>query len=206
MVRGARAHLEVLVVDDGSTDGTAATATAAGAAVVRLEPNRGKGGALQAGFRHALDAGFDAVITLDGDGQHDPDEIPRFAEASARTPAPDLVIGRRDFRDMPPMRRLANLLGSRAFSWAVGRDIPDNQSGYRLISRRLMAAMLDAREGGFELEVEMIAVCVRDGFVLDSVPIRTIYAGEPSHIRPLAHLRGFVRTIVHARRMVRASH
>jgi hypothetical protein len=104
---------------------------------------------------------------------------------------------------MPPLRRLSNELGGRAFSWAVGRPIPDNQSGYRLVSRRIMEATLDSDEGGFEFEVEMITTCIRLGGVIAWVPIRTIYAGEPSHIRPLAHLRSFIRIVRRARRDMR---
>jgi glycosyltransferase involved in cell wall biosynthesis len=207
VVRAAAGHLPVLVVDDGSSDDTGSAAAAAGAAVIRQVPNQGKGAALRAGFRRALDDGFDAVITLDADGQHAPDEIPRFLAAfdarGASGPRPELVIGRRDFARMPPVRRLSNTLGTAAFSWAVGRHIPDNQSGYRLLGRRLMTAMLDSTESGFELEVEMIAVCLRSGWTLDWVPISTIYAGEPSHVRPLAHLRHFVRATRAARRRMR---
>jgi glycosyltransferase involved in cell wall biosynthesis len=207
VVTAASRHLSCLVVDDGSTDDTAAQAEAAGARVVRQVPNAGKGAALRAGFRIALDEGWDAVVTLDADGQHDADEIPRFvaafATAGASGPRPELVIGRRDFARMPPVRRLSNTLGTAAFSWAVGQRIPDNQSGYRLLGRRLMAATLDSREAGFEFEVEMIAVCLRRGWTLDWVPISTIYAGEPSHVRPVAHLRHFVRATRAARRLMR---
>ena len=104
---------------------------------------------------------------------------------------------------MPPVRRLSNTLGTAAFSWAVGQRVPDNQSGYRLLGRRLMTAMLDSQETGFEFEVEMIAVCIRNGWTMGWVPISTIYAGEPSHIRPVAHLRHFVRATRAARRLVR---
>jgi glycosyltransferase involved in cell wall biosynthesis len=207
VVAAVRRHLPVLVVDDGSVDDTAANAEAAGAEVIRQVPNQGKGAALRAGFRRALDEGWDAVLTLDGDGQHDPDEIPRFLAAfsadGARGPRPELIIGRRDFARMPPVRRLSNTLGTALFSWALGQHVPDNQSGYRLLGRRLMAAMLDSRETGFELEVEMIAVCLRNGWTLDWVPISTIYAGEPSHVKPIAHLRHFVRATLAARRLVR---
>ena len=205
VVRGVLAHLPILVVDDGSTDATAAEAEAAGATVVVQRPNQGKGAALRAGFRLALEDGFDAVITLDGDGQHDPAAIPAFL--TARTLAGDaLVIGCRDFRRMPPSRRLANSLGGRAFSWAVGRDIPDNQSGYRLVDRRLMQALLASRESGFAFEVEMITTCIRGGWPMAWVPIRTIYAGEPSHIRPWAHFTEFAGIVRKARRDVRAPH
>ena len=207
VVEAAGRHVPVLVVDDGSTDDTAARAEAGGARVIRQVPNQGKGAALRAGFRAALAEGWDAVVTLDADGQHDADEIPRFlaavASAGAAGPRPELVIGRRDFGRMPPSRRLANSLGTAAFSWAVGQHIPDNQSGYRLLGRRLMTAMLDSEEAGFEFEVEMIAVCLRRGWTLAWVPISTIYAGEPSHVRPLAHLRHFVRATRAARRRMR---
>ena len=206
VVAAALRHLPVMVVDDGSTDDTASQAEVAGAVVIRQQPNQGKGAALRMGFRQALDEGWDAVLTLDADGQHAPDEIPRFLEAFAATdPAarPELVIGRRDFARMPIVRRLSNTLGTAGFSWAVGRHIPDNQSGYRLLGRRLMTAMLESREAGFELEVEMIAVCIARGWPLDWVPISTIYEGAPSHVRPMAHLRHFVRATRAARRRVR---
>jgi len=202
VVRGAATHLPVVVVDDGSRDDTAAQARAAGATVIEQRPNQGKGAALRAGFRRALADGADAVLTLDADGQHDPAEIPTFLSAWAAEPHPDLVIGRRNFRAMPPIRRLSNVLGGWAISWAVGRPIPDNQSGYRLVSRRIMEATLASDEHGFEFEVEMITSSIRLGGTIAWVPIRTIYAGEPSHIRPLAHLLSFIRIVRKARREV----
>ena len=104
---------------------------------------------------------------------------------------------------MPPIRQLSNRLGGLAFSWAVGRRIPDNQSGYRLVSRRLMEAMLTSEESGFEFEVEMITSAIRAGWAIDWVPIRTIYAGEPSHIEPWRHFTSFLRMVRRARRTVR---
>jgi glycosyltransferase involved in cell wall biosynthesis len=202
VVASARAHLPVVVVDDGSTDDTAARAEAAGATVLRQSRNAGKGAALRAGFRHALAGGADAVVTLDADGQHDPDEIPAFLAAYAAS-RPELVVGRRDFASMPPARRLSNTLGGWVFSAAVGRHVADNQSGYRLIGRRLMTALLDSEESGFEFEVEMIARCIALGLPMAEVPIRTIYAGEPSHIRPWRHLTQFLRVTRDARRIVR---
>jgi glycosyltransferase involved in cell wall biosynthesis len=202
VVTGAKAHIPVIVVDDGSTDDTAFIAEAAGATVLRQRPNQGKGAALRAGFRWAIDQGFGAVLTLDADGQHDPAEIPALLAARTQTGA-DLVIGRRDFSRMPPIRQIANRLGGLALSRAVGQSIPDNQSGYRLVSRRLMEAMLASGESGFEFEVEMIATAIRAGWAIEWVPIRTIYAGEPSHIDPWRHFTSFVRMVRKARATVR---
>lgn len=199
VVTGARTHLPVLVVNDGSTDDTATRAEEAGATLLDQIPNQGKGAALQAGFRWALDAGYEAVITLDADGQHDPAEIPKFLDAYADD-QPDLIIGAREFEDMPPIRRLANTVGRWSFSWAIGQPIPDNQSGYRLISQRLMEAILVSGEAGFEFEVEMIVICVQRGFTLRWVPIRTMYADEGSHIRPWHHTVNFFRMVWQTRR------
>ena len=209
VVGAARKHLRVIVVDDGSTDGTADIARSAGAEVIELRPNGGKGAALRAGFRHALEIGAEAIVTLDADGQHDPAEIPRFLDVWTAPPAdqeprPELVIGRRNFRAMPLVRRLANAFGGIAFSWAVGQHVPDNQSGFRLVDRALAEATLASDEPGFAFEVEQITTCIRRGGTIGWVPIRTIYAGAPSHIRPIAHLREFVRIVRQARRDVRS--
>lgn len=202
VVRAARRHLPVVVVDDGSTDDTAAVAEAAGATVLRQTPNAGKGAALRAGFRHALASGADAVVTLDADGQHDPAEIPAFLAAWGAE-RPELVIGQRDLSAMPPVRRISNVLGGWALAAALGRSVPDNQSGYRLIGRQLMRSLLDSDESGFEFEVEMIARCIALGLPMTAVPIRTIYGGEPSHIRPWRHFTEFVRVTRKARRVAR---
>jgi glycosyltransferase involved in cell wall biosynthesis len=204
VVSGARQHLPVVVVDDGSRDDTADRAAAAGATVLRQVPNAGKGAALRLGFGHALEAGCDAVVTLDADGQHDPTEIPGFLAAFASS-RPELVIGRRDFSTMPPVRRMSNTLGGVVLSAAVGRSIPDNQSGYRLIGRTLMRALLSSDESGFEFEVEMIARCIALGLPIEWVPIRTIYAGEPSHIQPWRHFTEFLRVTRRARSIVRGT-
>ena len=102
---------------------------------------------------------------------------------------------------MPLVRRLANSISRWSFSWALGQPVRDNQSGYRLISRRLMEALLDSREQGFEFEVEMIGVCVRHRYALDWVPIRTIYAGEASHIQPGRHAARFFRMVWRTRQI-----
>jgi glycosyltransferase involved in cell wall biosynthesis len=205
VVCGVLAYLPALIVDDGSTDDTAAAAKAAGAAVVRQIPNQGKGAALRAGFHWAIEQNYDAVLTLDADGQHDPTEIPKFLQTFQEY-RPDLIIGSRDFSQMPPVRRWSNTLGGWAFSWAVGRSIRDNQSGYRLLSRRMMAAVLNSHEQGFEFEVEMIVVCLQHNFKLDWVPIRTIYAGQGSHIDPVRHLVNFLRVVWQTRQRLQRAY
>jgi len=201
VVRQTAEHLPVLVVDDGSSDETSAVAEAAGAEVLRQPANQGKGAALRRGFRHALEEGIEAVLTLDADGQHDPACAPAFLEAWRTRGAP-LIIGRRDFGQMPLSRRIANNLGTQAFSWAVGRHIDDNQSGYRLVAHPLLPHLLKSEEAGFEFEVEMITDAIRAGLVIDWVPIPTIYEDAGSHIRPVAHVTIFLRVARSARRSV----
>ena len=205
VVLRVRDCLPVLVVDDGSVDDTAALAEAAGARVLRQVLNQGKGAALRAGFSLAIQQHFDAVLTLDADGQHDPAEIPRFLEAYDRQLG-DLVIGRRAFKQMPPVRRLANTLGTALFSWAVRQPVYDNQSGYRLITRPVMESCLESGEEGFEFEVEMIVSCVRRDMRLAWVPIRTIYGGEKSHIQPLRHTLKFINLVWKTRRATARPH
>ena len=202
VVRGAITHLPVLVIDDGSSDATAQVSENFGAIILRQTTNQGKGVALQSGFQYAIERGYQAVLTLDADGQHDPEEIPAFLRTFQAKQA-DLIIGERDFSQIPPVRRLANTMGRWSFSWAVGQSINDNQSGYRLINNRMMEAMLKSSESGFEFEVEMIVVCIQRGYVLEWVPIRTIYREEGSHIHPLRHTIEFSRMVWQTRKKMR---
>ncbi len=192
-------YLPVIVVDDGSIDDTAARAEAAGAEVLVQHPNQGKGMALKRGFQEALSRGAEAVVMLDADGQHDPDEIPAFLQRYQETHA-DLIIGERDYAQMPTVRRMTNTFGRWSFSWALGNYIVDNQSGYRMLSRRMMEKTLEAREPRFEFEVEMIVMCVKAGYTLAGVRIRTIYAGETSHIQPLRHIVKWFELLYRTRR------
>ena len=203
VIERARAHVPVLAVNDGSTDSTLAELRASGATVIDQQPNQGKGAALQRGFRAALAQGADAVIQLDADGQHDPDEIPLFARRFLDTRA-DLIIGERDYSQMPFVRRTSNTIGRKAFSWAVGRYVPDNQSGYRLLSRRLMEAVLGSGERGYEFEMDMIVLCAKRGWRIEGVPIRTIYGDEKSNIKPIQHVVHFFRMVRNARRAMQA--
>ena len=210
VVRALVAHgLPVLVVDDGSIDSTGPEAAEAGAQVLRLEPNRGKGAALKAGFREALradgvspEADWAAFLTLDADGQHDPAKVPDFLRAWEEGGA-DLVVGARDYNAMPRIRWFTNSVSRVLFSWAMGEHIPDNQSGYRLHSRRLAEMALASEEQGFAFEVEEIALCLGRGYKLAWVPIPTIYGTEKSDIKPWSHFSSFVRVTRRARRLMK---
>ncbi|GAB4558495.1 MAG: glycosyltransferase family 2 protein [Anaerolineae bacterium] len=209
VVRGAAAYAaSVVVVDDGSTDQTAAAAALAGAAVIAHPVNRGKGMALRSGFGWALRHNADLVFTLDADGQHDPAEMPRFLEAYASTQA-DLIIGRRTYREMPATRRWANRTGRFLLRLAMGMDVPDNQSGYRLYSRRLIELLLSLAEEAspprFNYEVEVIARAIGAGLAVESVPIRTIYADQGSHFHPVRDSWEFLQTVWRIWRMRRAT-
>ncbi|MCX7804311.1 MAG: glycosyltransferase family 2 protein [Planctomycetota bacterium] len=186
VVRGALKHLSaVIVVDDCSTDDTARIAKEAGALVVRHETNRGKGAALKTGFERAAVEGFEAVLTMDGDGQHDPDEIPAFLEAYAAGDC-DVVLGCRRFdrRVMPLVRICSNSFTSWAVSRAAGRKISDSQTGFRLVRIETWRSVPLVSDR-FDLESEFIIKVCRAGARIREVPIRTIYAGEKSKIRPL---------------------
>jgi glycosyltransferase involved in cell wall biosynthesis len=204
VIEASKSFLPVVVVDDGSSDDTASIAEAAGATVLRQVPNQGKGAALKRGFRWAIENGGDAVLMLDADGQHDPAEIPKFLHMQAANSS-DLIIGYRNFSEMPLTRKIANTIGRASISWAMGQKILDNQSGYRLVSRHLMEATLESDEAGFEFEVDMVVLCIKRGMRLDWVPIRTIYAGEGSHIKPWHHVKNFFRVVRKTRRMMRAA-
>jgi glycosyltransferase involved in cell wall biosynthesis len=174
----------VLVVDDGSPDATAANARAAGAEVIVHESNLGKGASIQTGLRHWLERGFQYVVILDADGQHLPEEIPRFLAAAAT--GADMMIGTRmnDVAQMPLVRRLVNRYMSRTISRACGQEIPDTQCGFRMLSAAVIPQLLDG-ENRFDYETEMLIVVSRKGFRIASVPISTVYSDEVSSIHPV---------------------
>ncbi len=177
---------QIVVVDDGSTDGTAAVAETAGVRVLAHRTNRGKGVALRTGFEYLMARhGIEAIFTLDADGQHDPDEIPAFIERYRKRRV-DILIGNRMFRTkgMPFIRLLTNRFTSGVLSLRTGCTIEDSQSGYRLIRSSLLRT-LDFVTGHFDLESELLIKAALRGAVIDSVPIRTIYMDERSRINPL---------------------
>jgi glycosyltransferase involved in cell wall biosynthesis len=178
----------VVVVDDGSTDGTAHNAENAGAVVIRHGRNRGKGAALQTGLSHLLSLGFDWAVALDGDGQHDPAHLPAFLRCVEETGAP-LVIGNRmhDARTrdaaMPWLRWQVNRWMSSKLSRAMGQHLPDTQSGFRLLHLQTWAS-LALRAQRFEVESEMLMAFLAARHSVEFVPIRVIASGRKSRIHP----------------------
>ena len=192
---------DVVVIDDGSRDETAAAAKSAGADVVSYPTNRGKGGALKTGFAWALEHGYDAVITLDADGQHLPREIPKFLHAREETRA-DLIIGGRAhlFGGMLPHRRLANRFSAWSIARASGTRITDSQSGFRLYSANLLRNVR-LRTDGFDMESEVIVHAGRGGFKVLTIPIDLGFVDgiSTSHYKPLKDTLRIAWTVTRAR-------
>jgi glycosyltransferase involved in cell wall biosynthesis len=186
VVDGVRASVDrVIVVDDGSTDGTAERARAAGADVVVHDANRGKGHAVRTGLARVLEGEFTHVLLLDGDMQHLPAEAPRLLDAAERTGA-DLVLGERRFsrEDMPASRYHANRIGSRVLGWFIGAPVEDTQCGFRVFKVEALRR-ITLRARGYEIETEMLVKVRRRGARLISVPVTAVYAGQRSKLRPV---------------------
>lgn len=186
VVDGCRRYLEtVVVIDDGSDDNTAFEARAAGARVESLPRNLGKGMALQRGITLALAENPDAVVLLDGDGQHAPSDLPNLL-AAWDSGACDLVVGSRLHTPslIPRARLFTNYIGSKILSRMTGFELEDSQSGYRLLSAPLLRRLgLSAK--GYAIESEMLLKAAKLGARLAHVPVTTIYEGAPSHFQPV---------------------
>ena len=175
----------VCVVDDGSHDGTDEAALRSGAHVIRFSVPGGKGRALRAGWRWAMEQGLSWALCLDGDGQHVAGEIPRFFSVAEQT-GTLLVVGNRmvNAAQMPIGRRLVNWWMSRRLSVLTGQTLPDSQCGFRLINLGALSR-LSLATGHFEIESEVLVAFSRAGCRLEFVPVSVIYCGEKSKIRPL---------------------
>jgi glycosyltransferase involved in cell wall biosynthesis len=194
----ARAHVEtVIVIDDGSHDGTAAQLRGLDVEVLRHETNRGKAATLWTGFERALALGADAIVTLDGDGQHGPEDIPRLLAAHALHPD-RIVVGTRlhDRANFPARRYYANCFARFWISWAAGYPIADTQTGFRVYPARLFEVVkhADFRAEGFVFESEVLIVAAQRGIGGVGVPIPGIYpkTARPSHFRPVADIARIV--------------
>ena len=178
----------VIVVDDGSDDRTPEIVGALPVTLLRHSARHGKGEALRTGFREVLRQGFDAVVTMDGDGQHLASDVPRIAAAAARYPA-HIVIGARllDREQQPPGRRRANAVADWGISWACAQPVADTQSGQRWYPRAALELVdLPAENFVFEAAI-LIAACRQKGLGIVSVPIASRYHGEfrLSHFSPV---------------------
>jgi len=201
VVAGVRRHLQrVVVVDDGSGDDTGARAREAGAEVIRHPVNRGKGAALATAFEHLLSdrRPLEAVITLDADGQHDPDDLPALVDLFRRE-RPAIIVGSRDryFAEMWGPRRALNRFSSASLRFFAGADLPDSQSGFRLYDALFLRSLrLEGRRYEAEMEALMQAAAMR--LVIASVPIRLRVADgrATSHYRPLRDTLRIVGTVL----------
>jgi glycosyltransferase involved in cell wall biosynthesis len=189
----------LLLVDDGSTDDTADVARRLGLDVIEHEVNQGKGMALRTGFAAAVEAGADAVITMDSDGQHLPSEARRFVDAWQA--GADVVVGDRmaDNENMPWLRKRTNEFTSWVISRIAGARIPDSQNGYRLFAAKVLESVkLESRR--YDMESEILIRAARQGYSIASVPITTIYHDEESSIHPFVDTGRFIRLVWRARR------
>lgn len=198
---GALAQVpRVIVVDDGSPDGTAQAVSGLPVTVLRNAANQGKAASLWRGAQCALEAGVERIVTLDGDGQHLPEEIPRLLEAAERYPE-RIVIGARsgDISAFPRSRYRANRVADFWISWAAGRPIRDTQSGFRVYPASLFRELRvrHDKSRSFVLESEILIEACRAGYRIISVPVSAVYGQRPrrSHFRPVLDIARIVRMV-----------
>ncbi len=188
--------LDVLVVDDGSRDGTDASAKKAGAKVITHPRNIGKGASLRTGFQKLINDDYDFIITMDGDGQHRPEDIKNFTDnySSHNT---DIVVGNRmdEPKSMPFHRWITNKVMSMIISSICKSFIPDTQCGFRLIKTSALRDMVFSTSN-YEIESELLIKASKNHYQIESVPIETIYGGQDSQINPTVDTIRFFRFIL----------
>ncbi|MFT3790692.1 MAG: glycosyltransferase family 2 protein [Rudaea sp.] len=193
-----RVCAKVIVVDDGSSDGTSAAVAGLAVELIRHTAPQGKAMALRDGFRRALELGADGVLTMDGDGQHAAADLPRLLAAAGKYPN-HVVIGARLLgRDaQPDKNRFGNAQADFWVSWACGQRIVDSQSGQRYYPRAAIDIALALPHDGFVFESEILIECAAHGIRTVSVPIKASYEEErrASHFKP-------VRDVVRITRMI----
>ena len=201
VIADVRRHVpgeRVIVVDDGSSDDTAAVAERAGAQVIVHEVNRGKGAALRTGILAAGERGHRFAITLDADGQHNPDDIPAFIERYRETGA-DIIVGNRMSAtgEMPALRLWTNRVTSLVVSMLARRRVPDSQNGYRMIDTGVFGR-IPLETTRYDTESEILIRAGRRGATIASVPVETIYGEEVSSINPFKDTLRFFRMVLKA--------
>lgn len=192
----------VFVIDDGSSDDTSSFAKRAGAEVLRHELPCGKGAALQAGWEHARECGFEWALTLDGDGQHSAEDIPTFLKAAALSGA-ELIVGNRMSHPegMPWLRKNVNRWISRRISKLAGLELPDSQCGFRLMNLNAWSKCA-VTATFFEIESDILLAFAARGYAIEFVPIQVIYKAEQSKIHPMRDTIRWFRWWWRARRQM----
>jgi glycosyltransferase involved in cell wall biosynthesis len=196
IVSSARRYVnDVIVVDDASTDRTAVRAEAAGALVIRRETNGGKGASLTEGFKYVLTHGFDAVIALDADGFHDPDEIPKFLETYNRTHLPVLIGNRMaDACRVTMVRRWTIRLMSYWLNRLLGVYVPDPPCGFRFYRCDVLPFLL-AEGSSLPAEFETLLNIASRRIRVGSVRITKCSMKHKSMISPFRDLLRFARVL-----------
>lgn len=184
VIEGALKHSDVLVVDDGSNDNTFNLAKRAGVNVIKHEKNKGKGAAIKTGLKAALEDGYDILILLDGDGQHNPIHIPLLVSCINDA---GLVIASR-FKEgtpsnMPIQRRLSNVITTRIIRFITGYKITDSQSGFRAISSNVARLFLDIGYDDYIYESEMLYRASKNNIKIKEVSIPSTYGVEKSYVK-----------------------
>ncbi|MFA6129636.1 MAG: glycosyltransferase family 2 protein [Candidatus Omnitrophota bacterium] len=188
--------LKAIIIDDGSSDDTVKISQAFGAEVLRNPSNTGKGASLIKGYAFAVSQGFDAVISMDGDGQHSADDIKSFIQKAESSDC-GIIVGNRMAmtKNMPLLRIGANHFMSWVISIIAKQHIPDTQCGFRLVKREVLQKM-DLSTTKYETESEILIKASRLGFKIESVPVKTIYSGQKSRINPFLDTLRFTRFII----------
>jgi len=189
-------ELKAIIIDDGSQDDTAKIALDAGAEVLRNQANAGKGASLIKGYAFALSRGFDAVISMDGDGQHSADDIKVFIQKAESSDC-GIVVGNRMAmtRGMPVLRIMTNRFMSWVISAIAKQYIPDTQCGFRLVKKEVLEK-INLSTSKYETESEILIKAARLGFKVESVAVATIYSGQKSQINPFVDTLRFLRYIL----------
>lgn len=174
---------KICVIDDASGDATGQICREFNIAVISHKVNRGKGAALSTGFDFLCKSGYRWIISMDADGQHSPEDLPRFIAAISSVPPPGICIGARSMKPgtMPPARIFSNVITSRILSLLCGIPILDSQCGYRLYNTAFLRE-IHITCHRFEMESELIMKAAFLGFPVTFTPVQTVYLKGPSHI------------------------